>query len=302
MLKISIIITFWLLPLHLCFGQKHLVFADSATKKPIPDLVIRYPKNIVFTDKNGGCVIADTTKSIVVSGLNYKLQNIAAPFSTTIYLAENIIQYSNVEIKRRNYKRPKVSLFLSRVNSTGTISRNQSCFLKTNLVFSNGNFNVMRFRLSKSDLKKVTGKAEVQIEFRKVNDNWSDTAKALGYLNKEQVQLFNNIPLEERSSVGTIIQQINIPISDLKSDYIDIPLETILKTETEVFVGVGLVKLTNPVNEFPEIFKHMIFNWRLIAYDYGYFNCPSAYLDIFHNENEKKGTFLVPYFELIEVR
>ncbi len=290
------------MPLHLCFGQKHLVFADSATKKPIPDLVIRYPKNIVFTDKKGRCIIGDTTKSIVVSGLNYKLQNIVAPFSTTIYLAENVIQYSNVEIKKRNYKRPKVSLFLSRVNSTGTISRNHSYFLKTGLVFSNGEFNVMRFRLSKSDLKKVTGKAEVQIEFRKVNDNWSDTAKALGYLNKEQVQLFNNIPSEERSSVGTLIQQINIPISDIKSDYIDIPLETLLKNETEVFVGIGLVKFTNSGNEFPEIFKHMIFNWRFSSYDYGYFNCPSAYLDIFHNENEKKGTFLVPYFELLEVK
>ncbi|MFY8033043.1 MAG: hypothetical protein ACOVMN_00890 [Flexibacteraceae bacterium] len=277
-----------------------MVFADSATKKPIPDLVIRYPENILFTDKKGSCVIADTTKSIVVSGLNYKLQNITAPFPATIYLAENVIQYGNVEIKKRNYKRPKVDILFARVHSQGCFLTTHKYYIKSYLVFSNGDFNVMRFKLSKSDLKKVTGNAEVQIEFRKVNDNWSDTAKALGYLNKEKVKLFNNIPMEERSSVGPLIQQINIPVSDIKSDYIDIPLETILKTETEVFVGIGLVKFTNPVNEYPEIFKLMVLNSRLIAEDYGHFNCPLSYLSIFHND--RLGKIGVPYFELLEVK
>jgi hypothetical protein len=298
--KNNIILILLLLPLQLCFGQKHLVFADSATKKPIPDLAIRYPENIVFTDSKGTCVIADTTKSIVVSGINYKLQRITAPFSATIYLKENVIQFSNVEIQNRNYKRPKVSLLLSRVNTPGCFLKTHKFYFKTHLIYSNGNFNVMRFRLSKSDLKKVTVNAEVQIEFRKVNDNWSDTAKALGYLNKEQVQLFNNIPLEERSSVGMLIHQINIPISDIKSDYIDIPLETILKTETEVFVGIGLVKFKNSGNEFPEIFKQMVLNSRLVAYDYGNFNCPLSYLNIFSDDDFKK--LSVPYLELLEVK
>jgi hypothetical protein len=231
---------------------------------------------------------------VITESQTTKSSGIISSNQDTISKHEKKVEFNPVSISNSVYKSPK--LLKSKNRSAGSFFKNTAYYMKANLNTSNGKVGALKLMVSYKYLLKVTRDAKVKIEIRKVNYTWSDTAKVLTTLNEAQLDIYNKIPEKSKASVGEVVLEKYIPINEIKSDFIEISIESI--NEDEVFIAVGL-DLKGEMNEGTRsIFRVQEINSFDMAYENGAFNYPKSYLDAKYLFREYE-YFRVPYFELI---
>lgn len=290
----KLIILVLVISVQFCWGQNEIVLVEASTKRPIVNQTVLFRGDFVYTDIRGVAKIPERIKKLIINDLIFKSMEIDAPFPDTLFLEEKKVEYKPVTISRSNYKVPK--LIKRKNKSTGSFYKNSTYYMKASLNTLKGKVTALKLMVSSSNLMKVTGDVKIKVEIRKVNYGWADTSKALADLNYAQFGIFNKIPEKNKASVGEVVFVKYIPINEIKTDFIEIPIESI--TEDEVFIAIGL----NSEDEMKEgtrgIFRAQKFNSFNIAYDYGDFNCPHSYLNAKYFVSEPD-QLMSPYFELI---
>lgn len=212
----------------------------------------------------------------------------------TISLQEKKVEFKPVTISNSVYKSPK--LLKSKNRSAGSFFKNTAYYMKADLNTSNGKVGALKLMVSYKNLLKVTGDVKVKIELRKVNYTWSDTAKALTTFNEAQLAFYNKIPEVSKASIGELVLVKHIPIYEIKSDFIEVPIESI--SEDEVFIAIGLDSKGEMNEGTRSIFRVQEIDSFNMAYQNGALNYPRSYLDAKYLFREYE-YFRVPHFELI---
>ncbi len=231
---------------------------------------------------------------VITESQTTKSSGIISSNQDTLALQEKRVEFKPVTISNSVYKSPK--LLKSKNRSAGSFFKNTAYYMKADLNTSNGKVGALKLMVSYKNLLKVTGDVKVKIEIRKVNYTWSDTAKALTTFNEAQLAFYNKIPEVSKASIGELVLVKYIPIYEIKSDFIEVPIESI--NEDEVFIAIGLDSKGEMNEGTRSIFRVQEIDSFEMAYQNGAFNYPRSYLDAKYLFREYE-YFRVPHFELI---
>ena len=292
------------MPSSLLFGQKQLLFIDGDNKIPISGLTVRFTGGLVQTNINGLAIIPDTISRILVSGKNYELAKHQSPFSDSLKVFKQAVEYAPVPIESVLNKGKKKKIKLDGRNY-GFVFSNRSHFQRFKINSLGSDSVTLRFFVSSRKIQKLPPEAMVRIEFRSVNKNWIDSTKLLAYLNDFQLSLVKQLEKEWLYAPNELVFRKDIPQSEVGSNLIDIPIDSLANIYDELFITIGLTNVdTETLNTTRAFDAKIRFVGELGTHFYKPTDMfiPDSFRIIMNLDYESSEYLSAPYFELISTK
>jgi hypothetical protein len=187
----------------------------------------------------------------------------------------------------------------------GAVFTNRSHFQRFKINSLGSDSVALRFFVSSRKIQKLPPEAKVRIEFRTVNKNWIDTTWLLPYLDDFQLKIIKLLEKEWLYAPNELVFRKDIPQSEVKSNLIDIPIDSLAGIYEELFITIGLTNVDGQTINSTRAFEGKnrdIGNSGIHFYKPNEIFIPFWFTIIKNQEYDFPETIFMPYFELVSTK